>query len=190
MDKLKIIKHSIESLITLEPRVFKDHRGEFIETYHKQDFEKIGIFEDFVQDNHAKSTYGVLRGLHFQHSGASQSKLLRCLYGEVFDVAVDLRLNSPTRGQWVGELLSSQNQKLFYIPAGFAHGFLTLSEVSIVNYKLSNFYNPNKEYAMNPLDQDLNISWENYIDLSKIILSEKDRCANSFKKYLKENYEN
>ncbi|PCJ16970.1 MAG: dTDP-4-dehydrorhamnose 3,5-epimerase [Candidatus Cloacimonadota bacterium] len=184
MNKFKIIKHSIKSLLTLEPRVFQDHRGEFIETYHKSNFRDLGIFDEFVQDNHAKSTFGVLRGLHLQSSDASQSKLLRCVYGEVFDVAVDLRLDSPTKGQWVGEVLSSKNNKLFYIPAGFAHAFLTLSDISIVNYKLSDFYNPQKESAIYPFDKDLNISWSDYINCDEIILSDKDKNAQSYKQFL------
>ncbi|MCJ8344773.1 dTDP-4-dehydrorhamnose 3,5-epimerase family protein, partial [bacterium] len=102
MSKFKLLKHKIESVFTLEPRVFTDHRGDFIETYHKADFTDLGILDEFVQDNHARSTYGVLRGLHFQYSDAAQSNLLRCIEGQVFDVAVDIRENSPTKGQWGG----------------------------------------------------------------------------------------
>lgn len=190
MKKFEIFKHKIDSLLTLKPRVFEDHRGCFIETYQKADFHHLGLFDDFVQDNAATSSYGVLRGLHFQHSGAEQSKLLRCVVGEIFDVAVDLRDDSPTKGQWVGEILSEENQKVFYIPPGFAHGFLTLSENSVVTYKLGQFYNASLEDAIYPLDKSLAIDWDKHIDVSNIILSAKDKSAKSYKEYLKENYEN
>lgn len=190
MKSFEVFNHKIDSLLTLKPRVFEDHRGQFIETYQKQNFSQIGIADAFVQDNSAQSSYGVLRGLHFQHSGAEQSKLLRCVVGEIFDVAIDLRSDSPTKGQWVGEVLSEDNQKIFYIPPGFAHGFLTLSEKSIVTYKLSQFYDASLEDAIHPFDPTLAISWSDHIDTSDIILSDKDKNAKSYAKYLKGNYEN
>ncbi|MCO4783706.1 MAG: dTDP-4-dehydrorhamnose 3,5-epimerase [Candidatus Cloacimonetes bacterium] len=190
MKKFDKINHEIDSLLTLKPRVFEDHRGQFIETYQKRDFHQLGIVDDFVQDNSAYSTFGVLRGLHFQHSGAEQSKLLRCVVGEIFDVAIDLREDSPTKGQWIGEILSEKNQKIFYIPPGFAHGFLTLSEHSLVTYKLSNYYNSELEDAIHPMDPSLDIKWDKHIDVSQIILSTKDKNAKSYLDYLKGYYEN
>ena len=141
MGKFKINKLDIEGVFTVEPTVFGDERGYFMETYNENDFKAEGINLKFVQDNQSKSSKGVLRGLHFQYT-QPQGKLVRVIKGSVFDVAVDLRKNSPTYGKWVGEVLTEENNKQLFIPEGFAHGFLVLSDVAEFVYKCTDFYNP------------------------------------------------
>ncbi len=162
----------IPEVILIKPKVFEDERGFFMETFKKEDFEKIGITNEFIQDNHSKSKYGVLRGLHFQRSPYEQAKLVRCIRGIIFDVVVDIRRNSPTFGKYVGVILSEFNKLILYVPRGFAHGFLTLSEVAEVIYKVDNKYAPEYEGGIIWNDPTININWP-YVE--NIILSEKDK---------------
>ena len=161
----------IPDVILIKPKVFEDERGFFMETYKKSDFEKAGIKGDFVQDNHSKSKYGVLRGLHFQKRPYSQAKIVRCIRGVIYDVSVDLRRNSPTFGKWVGLILSEYNKYLLYIPKGFAHGFLVLSDVAEVIYKVDNVYAPEYEGGLIWNDPDVGIKWP----IEDPILSERDK---------------
>jgi len=171
----KFTKTKIPDVILIEPKVFKDDRGFFMETYKKSDFEKNGIDIDFVQDNHSKSVKGVLRGLHFQKEPFSQGKLVRCIKGEIFDVAVDLRKNSPYFKKWVGYKLSEENKYMLWIPKGFAHGFLTLSSEAEIIYKVSGAeYNPESDAGIIWNDPDINIDWP-LDDIEEVLLSEKDR---------------
>ena len=174
MSKFKKIETSIDGVYIIEPTVFGDNRGYFMETYSKKDFEEIGLNYDFVQDNQSKSKKGVLRGLHFQKEN-SQAKLVRCIKGEVFDVAVDLRPGSKTYGKWEGVRLSEENKKMFMIPRGFAHGFLVLSDEAEFTYKCDDIYNPTAEGGLAWNDKDVAIEWplEN-IDKDELLTSEKD----------------
>ena len=174
MSKFKKIETSIEGVFIIEPTVFGDKRGYFMETYSKKDFEEIGLNYDFVQDNQSKSKKGVLRGLHFQKEN-SQAKLVRCIKGEVFDVAVDLRPGSKTYGKWEGVRLSEENKKMFMIPRGFAHGFLVLSDEAEFTYKCDDIYNPTAEGGLAWNDKEVAIEWplEN-IDKDELLTSEKD----------------
>jgi len=165
------IKTKIEGLVIIEPSVYPDERGFFMETYSKKVFSENSIDIEFVQDNHSRSTKGVLRGLHFQKPPFAQDKLIRCTCGEVFDVVVDLRPNSPTFGQYESVLLSEENKKIFFIPKGFAHGFLVLSDIADFQYKCSNFYNKESEGGILWNDPAINIDWPK-IDF---ILSDKDK---------------
>ena len=158
-------------MILIKPKVFGDDRGFFMETYKKEDFEKAGIKGEFVQDNHSRSRYGVLRGLHFQKEPYAQAKIVRCVRGVIFDVAVDLRRDSPTFGKWVGVILSEFNKHQLYIPRGFAHGFCVLSEVAEVVYKVDNKYAPDYEGGVIWNDEDIGIEWP----IDEPILSEKDK---------------
>ena len=169
------IKTKIEGLVIIEPSVFTDDRGFFMESYSKKVFTKNGIDVEFVQDNHSRSTKGVLRGLHFQKPPFAQDKLIRCTKGEVLDVAVDIRSHSPTFGQYESVLLSEENKKMFFIPKGFAHGFLVLSDIADFQYKCSNFYNKESEGGLLWNDPEIKIDWSigGYQDLP--ILSEKDK---------------
>ena len=160
----------IKGVYIIEPQLFGDNRGYFFETYKKEDFDNAGLMYTFVQDNQSKSKRGVLRGLHFQKQ-YPQAKLVRVLEGEVFDVAVDLRKNSPTYGKWVGVILSSENKKMFMIPRGFAHGFVVLSETAVFAYKCDELYHPEDEGGILWNDPDINISWPLKDNL---LLSEKD----------------
>ncbi|CUS83950.1 dTDP-4-dehydrorhamnose 3,5-epimerase [Candidatus Kryptonium thompsonii] len=162
---------NIPGLIIIEPVVFEDERGFFMETYSYKEFERVGISEKFVQDNHSKSKKGVLRGLHFQIEPFAQSKLVRCVKGEIFDVAVDIRPNSPTFKKWFGLILSEGNKRMLYIPKGFAHGFVVLSEVAEVEYKVDNFYSPEHERGIIWNDPEIGINWP----IEYPILSAKDR---------------
>ncbi|MBP7184644.1 MAG: dTDP-4-dehydrorhamnose 3,5-epimerase [Saprospiraceae bacterium] len=162
----------IEGLLIFEPNIHADERGYFYESYNRNLFEKNGVFVDFVQDNQSLSSYGVLRGLHYQVGECAQTKLVRVIIGEVLDVAVDLRRNSVTYGQWFSVRLSGENHKQFLIPAGFAHGYVVLSEQALFSYKCDNFYNKNAEGGLHFADPNLNIDWE--IDLTKVIVSNKD----------------
>lgn len=168
---MNFIKTKIEGVYVIEPKVFGDSRGFFMETYNEDDFKKAGLNYSFVQDNHSKSHKGVLRGLHFQKNHP-QAKLVRVIKGEVFDVTVDLRKNSPTYGKWFGEILSSDNKKMLMIPKGFAHGFLVLSDEAEFVYKCDDLYHPEDEGGIMYNDPDINISWP---DTGTIELSEKDK---------------
>ena len=163
----------IEGVYIIEPKVFEDSRGYFMETYSKKDFLDLGLDYDFVQDNQSKSKKGTLRGLHFQKQN-TQSKLVRVIKGEVFDVAVDLRKNSNTYGKWVAEILTDENKKMLLIPKGFAHGFLVLSDEAEFTYKCDDFYNKEAEGGLIWNDPSVGIKWpiENIKDL---IISEKDK---------------
>ena len=165
-------KTKIDGVFIITPQVFGDERGYFMETYSEKDFKEAGLNYTFVQDNQSSSKKGVLRGLHFQKLHP-QAKLVRVLKGEVFDVAVDLRENSPTYGQWVGEVLSEENKKQLLIPRGFAHGFLVLSDTAEFAYKCDDFYHPEEEGGIIYNDEDVNIEWP-AID-AEYILSEKDQ---------------
>jgi dTDP-4-dehydrorhamnose 3,5-epimerase len=170
---MNVISTSIPDLKILEPKVFGDERGFFFESFNQKVFEDtIGLKLNFVQDNHSKSSRGVLRGLHHQLSPMAQGKLVRVIHGEVFDVAVDIRKNSPTFGQWVGVHLSGENKRQLWIPEGFAHGFLTLSETAEFLYKTTNYYSPQHERSIAWDDPDIGIEWP-LID-SDLKLSEKD----------------
>ena len=185
MSKFKKIETGIEVLYILEPTVFGDERGFFLETYNKKEFEEIGIFDEFVQDNHSKSKKGVLRGLHFQ-TRHSQGKLVRVIKGSVYDVAVDIRKGSSTFGKWYGIELSAENKKMFFIPKGFAHGFLTLEDDTEFQYKCTDFYAPQYDSGIMWNDKDININWnfEKYgLKEEDIVLSEKDKKHQSFKEY-------
>lgn len=161
----------IPDVILIKPKVFEDERGFFMETYKKPDFEKAGIKGEFVQDNHSKSKHGVLRGLHFQKDPYVQAKIVRCIRGVIYDVAVDLRKNSPTFGKYVGVILSEYNKYQLYIPKGFAHGFVVLSDVGEVVYKVDNVYAPDYEGGLIWNDPDVNIQWP----IEDPIVSPKDQ---------------
>lgn len=169
---MEVIKTAIEGLLILKPRVFEDARGYFFESFSQRDFEKEVGKVTFVQDNESMSSYGVMRGLHFQRSPFTQSKLVRCVRGTVLDVAVDIRKGSPTYGQHVAVELSEQNHLQFFIPHGFAHGFAVLSETAVFQYKCDNFYAPQADGGISILDESLGIDWR--IPVDRAILSEKD----------------
>lgn len=166
-------KCDIEGLYVIEPKVFGDERGYFMETYNYEDFKAAGLDMVFVQDNQSMSKKGVLRGLHFQKKHP-QGKLVRVLSGTVYDVAVDLRKSSPTYGKYYGVILSAENKKMFYVPEGFAHGFLVLSESAEFTYKCTDFYHPEDEGGIIWNDPDIGIEWPISSDMS-VILSEKDK---------------
>lgn len=169
---MEVIKTAIDGVYILEPRIFRDDRGYFFESFSQREFEdKIGKI-NFVQDNESKSSYGVMRGLHFQRPPYAQSKLVRCVKGAVLDVAVDIRKGSPTYGQHVAVELTADNHRQFFIPRGFAHGFAVLSDEAIFQYKCDNFYAPQADGGISILDASLNIDWQ--IPTEKAILSEKD----------------
>jgi len=169
---MKIIDTNIADVKIIQPKVFGDERGFFLETFEANRYKQaLNIDLDFVQDNHSRSSKGVLRGLHFQTKNP-QGKLVRCVRGEVFDVAVDIRENSPTFGQWAGILLSEENKTQFWIPPGLAHGFLVLSDIADFEYKCTDFYNPNFESCLLWNDKTINISWPK---VENIQLSAKDK---------------
>jgi dTDP-4-dehydrorhamnose 3,5-epimerase len=168
---MKVTQLSIPDVLLIEPQVFADDRGFFFESFNQERFEKaLGRKVNFVQDNHSRSLKGVLRGLHYQLPPKAQGKLVRVTQGEVFDVAVDLRQSSPTFGKWVGEILSADNKKQIWIPQGFAHGFLTLSDTSEFLYKATDFYSPENERCIIWNDAKINITWP----LEEVFLSAKD----------------
>ena len=181
---MEVIKTMIPDVLILEPEVFGDARGFFFESFNRNTFAELtGVNVNFVQDNHSKSAKGVLRGLHFQRAPYAQGKLLRVIAGKIFDVAVDIRKDSPTFGVWTSAYLSAENKKQFWIPAGFAHGFLSLEDHTELLYKATNFYNPASEGCIRWDDPDLNITWGT--ELKKIgmespILSFKDKTAIPF----------
>ena len=175
---MKATPTRIPDVLLIEPKIFGDDRGFFFESFNRRAFhEATGINVDFVQDNHSKSARNVLRGLHYQLA-QPQGKLVRVTQGEVFDVAVDIRKGSPTYGQWVGEILSAENKKQLWIPAGFAHGFLTLSENAEFLYKTTDYYSPSHERCLLWNDPDLEINWS---ITAPPILSGKDRDGQRFK---------
>ncbi|MGF7060004.1 dTDP-4-dehydrorhamnose 3,5-epimerase [Brassicibacter mesophilus] len=172
MGKLHLTETGISELFIIECSVFCDYRGSFTEAYNKRDFDELGITKEFLQDNKVVSKRGVLRGLHFQHKHP-QAKLVRVIQGEVFDVAVDLRHRSETFGKWFGIKLSEENNKMLYIPEGFAHGYLVLSEKAIFYYKCTDYYYPEDQFGLIWNDPDIRITWP-FID-DQIILSEQDK---------------
>lgn len=171
MSKFTFSETKINGVYIIETLIYGDNRGYFTETYNKSEFDAAGLCYNFVQDNQSKSKKGVLRGLHFQKT-FPQAKLVRVLEGEVFDVAVDLRANSKTYGEWVGVILSGENKKQFMIPRGFAHGFLVLSETATFCYKCDEFYHPEDEGGIIWNDSDIGIDWG---DITEVLLSEKDK---------------
>lgn len=173
----------LEEVILIKPKVFGDDRGFFLETYKKEDFIKAGICDDFIQDNHSKSSYGVLRGLHYQKAPNIQGKLVRCTKGKILDVAVDIRKNSPTFLKWVKRELTEENKYQLYIPKGFAHGFVALSDTVEVMYKVSGNYSPKDEGGIKWNDPDIALDWG--IDFEPL-LSEKDKNSKTIKEINKE----
>ena len=165
----------IEGLCVITPKVHGDHRGYFMETYSQRDMEEAGLKMVFVQDNQSKSSYGVLRGLHFQKPPYCQSKLVRCIKGAVLDVAVDIRKGSPTFGKYVAVELTEDNHRQFFVPRGFAHGFAVLSEVAVFQYKCDNYYNKESEGAIAWNDEQIAVDWR--LPSEKVILSEKDKLS-------------
>lgn len=182
MEKFKFIKTSIPDLYIIECKAFGDNRGYFMESYSKEEFHRAGLTMDFVQDNESKSVKGVLRGLHFQ-TKHSQGKLVRVVKGEVYDVAVDLRQGSPTFGKWEGLLITEDNKKQFYIPEGFAHGFLVLSDEAVFTYKCTDYYAPSYDGGVLWNDQDIGIEWP-LEEIEEIILSEKDKAQQTLKAFM------
>jgi len=176
---MNIVKTNIEGVLIIEPRLFKDERGYFFESFNQREFEEKICRTIFVQDNESRSSYGVIRGLHFQKPPFTQSKLVRVIKGAVLDVAVDIRKGSPTFGQYVSVELTEENHKQFFIPRGFAHGFSVLSEEVVFQYKCDNFYAPQCEGAIVWDDSDLNIDWR--IPKEKAVLSEKDKIHSSIR---------
>ena len=177
---MEIIETGIKDLIVIKPKVFEDERGYFFESYNKDSFHKEGLKMEFVQDNQSLSQKGVLRGLHFQNPPHSQGKLVRVITGSVLDVAVDIRKNSPTYGKWHSVELTEKNKLMFYVPQGFAHGFLTLENNTIFSYKCTDVYNKASEGCILWNDKDLNISW----NVSNPSLSVKDIDGTLFKNFI------
>ena len=169
---MEVIKTALEGVVIIEPRIFKDARGYFFESFSQKEFDEKVMPVRFVQDNESMSSYGVMRGLHFQRPPFTQSKLVRCVKGKVLDVAVDIRKGSPTYGQHVAVELNEDNHRQVFIPRGFAHGFAVLSETAIFQYKCDNFYAPEAEGGISIKDGSLGIDWQ--IPTEKAILSEKD----------------
>ena len=172
---MNVIKTKIEGVVIIEPRVFRDDRGYFFESFSQQRFNELVAPVTFVQDNESRATYGVLRGLHFQKPPYAQSKLVRVVKGVVLDVAVDLRKDSPTFGQYEQVLLSEDNKRQFFIPQGLAHGFVVLSPEAVFQYKCDNYYAPQAEGSVRWDDPQININWQ--LPLGDILLSEKDKKA-------------
>lgn len=169
---MKVIKTPIEGVVIIEPKVFKDARGYFFESFSQREFEEKVRKINFVQDNESMSSYGVMRGLHFQCPPFTQSKLVRCVKGRVLDVAVDIRKGSPTYGQHVAVELTEDNHRQFFVPRGFAHGFAVLSEIAVFQYKCDNFYAPQADGGISIKDDSLGIDW--HIPVENALLSEKD----------------
>jgi len=177
---MEVIKTKIPDLYIVKPAVFEDHRGYFFESYNKENFLRNGIDHNFVQDNESKSSKGVLRGLHFQEPPFAQGKLVRVMKGSVLDVAVDIRKNSPTYGKWASVELTQDNKWMYWVPPGFAHGFVTLEDNTVFFYKCTNVYNKNSEGSILWCDPDLNIDWK----VENPILSEKDKTSPLFKDFV------
>ncbi len=172
---MNIIKTEIEGLVIVEPRIFRDDRGYFYESFSQREFEENVCRTTFVQDNQSMSSYGVVRGLHFQKPPYCQSKLVRCIKGAVLDVAVDIRKGSPTFGKYVAVELTEDNHRQFFVPRGFAHGFAVLSEVAVFQYKCDNYYNKESEGAIAWNDEQIAVDWR--LPSEKVILSEKDKLS-------------
>ena len=177
--KTRLTETPLAGLVVLDIEHFRDERGFFIETWHKRDFADAGIPADFVQDSHSASRYGVLRGLHYQDMRASMGKLVRCTVGRIFDVAVDLRVDSPTFGKWFGIELSAENKSMLWVPVGFAHGFATASDYCEVQYKQTEFYNPATEGGIAWNDPDIAVQWP----YTAPVLSQRDQRQKSFAEY-------
>ena len=177
---MKIRKTGFEGLTILEPKVFADSRGYFLESYHRSKLEEHGIFYNFIQDNQSHSSYGVIRGLHYQKEPHAQAKLIRVTEGSIFDVVVDIRPDSHTFGQWYGLEISAENHLQLLIPGGFAHGFSVLSQHATVFYKCDAYYHPQSESGLRFDDPDLKIDWK--IDLKSAVISDKDKILPLFKK--------
>lgn len=178
----EFIKQKLDGVVLIKPRIFGDNRGFFMESYKKSDFAKNGIYTDFIQDNHSKSTKGVLRGLHYQALPKPQAKLVRCSKGRVYDVVVDLRKTSKTFGKWLKFELSEENKDMLFIPEGFAHGFVVLSDEAELLYKTNTEYSPEHDRGLLWSDKDINVDWG--IDLP--ILSEKDKIQPTLQEINKE----
>jgi len=176
---MQTIETGLPGLILIKPKVFEDNRGYFFESFNKKRYSHQGLEHQFVQDNESLSTYGIIRGLHYQLAPYAQTKLMRVIYGKIYDVAVDLRENSPTFGQWYGKELSSENKEQLLIPRGFAHGFSVLSEKTIVFYKCDNYYQPDSERGISYKDPSLAIDWK--VDPDQAIVSAKDKVLPDFK---------
>ena len=178
---INVIKTDIEGVVIIEPKVFGDSRGYFFESWSQKDFDELVRPIKFVQDNESMSTYGVMRGLHFQRPPFTQSKLVRCVKGAVLDVAVDIRKGSPTYGMHVAVELTEDNHRQFFVPRGFAHGFAVLSETAVFQYKCDEFYHPEADGGISIIDDSLGINWR--IPTDKAVLSEKDtkhECLKNF----------
>ncbi len=169
---MEVIKTAIDGVVIIEPRIFKDARGYFFESYSKREFDEKVRPINFVQDNESCSSYGVMRGLHFQRPPFAQSKLVRCVKGAVLDVAADIRKGSPTYGRHVAVELTEDNHRQFFIPRGFAHGFAVLSDIAVFQYKCDNYYHPEADGGISIQDESLGIDWR--INPAKAILSDKD----------------
>ncbi|PPE75655.1 dTDP-4-dehydrorhamnose 3,5-epimerase [Solimonas fluminis] len=176
---MQAIRTALPDVILLEPKVFGDDRGFFMETFNVQTFQRLtGCAKPFVQDNHSRSTRGVLRGLHYQLGARPQDKLVRAVAGSILDVAVDIRRGSPTFGKWVGEILSAENKRQLWVPVGFAHGFIVLSETAEVLYKVTDYYDPQGERAIRWNDPDIGVDWSYQ---GEPLLSAKDAVAAAFR---------
>lgn len=169
---MDVVKTDIEGVVIIEPRIFRDQRGYFFESFSQREFVEKVAKVNFVQDNESMSSYGVMRGLHFQRPPFTQAKLVRCVRGAVLDVAVDIRKGSPTYGKHVGVELTEDNHRQFFIPKGFAHGFAVLSDIAVFQYKCDEFYHPEAEGGISIVDNSLAIDW--HLPADKVILSQKD----------------
>ena len=178
---MEVIKTAIYGVVIIEPKIFKDSRGYFFESFSQNEFEDKVRKINFVQDNESMSSYGVMRGLHFQRPPYAQSKLVRCVKGRVLDVAVDIRKGSPTFGQHVAVELSEENHRQFFIPRGFAHGFAVLSDTAVFQYKCDNFYHPEADGGISIKDESLGIDWK--IPMKEAILSDKDLKHNCLRNF-------
>ena len=178
---MEVIKTAIDGVVIIEPKVFKDQRGYFFESFSQREFEAKVRKINFVQDNESMSSYGVMRGLHFQRPPYTQSKLVRCVRGKVLDVAVDIRKGSPTYGKHVAVELSEDNHRQFFVPRGFAHGFAVLTDTAVFQYKCDNFYAPQADGGISIKDESLGIDWKIPTDMA--ILSEKDTLHSCLKDF-------
>lgn len=181
---MKILPTPIADLMVIEPKVWKDSRGYFFESFNKKNIEEAGIKDEFVQNNQSFSQKGTLRGLHAQKAPFAQGKLVRVIKGRVLDVAVDIRKNSATYGQYFSIELSGENHKQLWVPPGFLHGFITLEDDTIFTYKVTNYYDKDSEIAVIWNDKDLNIDWGNEVSADEILLSDKDKDLPSFKDFV------
>lgn len=179
--KLTVIKTPLPDLLVIETQRFQDNRGFFMETWNRRDFEEAGISADFIQDNHSHSKKGVIRGMHYQSGINAQTKLVRCIYGKIYDVAVDLRVGSPTFGKWHGVELSATDEKSFFVPIGFAHGIAALSSHAEITYKVVGLYDPASEGTIKWNDPDIDIKWP----IKNPILADKDMNGQSLQEYIK-----